>query len=393
MNYKKLLPSLLTLALLFNACGSNSVEENAHGGSFSKSEKEFVHNLFLTEYLWYDQVTSNLDYTSIQTPNALVKELRVSPDIWSFSMNTDEYENFVNQKTEGFGFGYTPDFVVFLVRIGSPAYGKLHRGDKIIGINNELASAAAIYEEGQKLGTSTTFTVLRNGSEEQITIIPREYTFKVTQDKIIQHNNLNVGYLRYDSFTSTSVGEFEQAFTRFKQANIDELVIDLRYNGGGSISVASALLDNISNAQPGSRQGYLDWNDNQKHKNENFYFSDEVEANDLNMKRVIFLVTKSSASASELVISTLKPYLGSSNVVTIGTATHGKNVGMSGKAYGNNYYFLINFFVKNNADETTSFLGIPVTCHADDDLTRAFGDPSETMFSTALYYIQNNRCP
>lgn len=394
MNYTKLLPYLLILTLLFNACGSNSENKDNTVDIFNKAEKQFVHNLFLTEYLWADQVTSNIDYASISSPNALIDTLRINPpDIWSFSMNENQYEDFINQKTKGFGFGYTPEFIVFLVRIGSPAYGKLHRGDKIIGINNKLASSDTLHSVGQKLGTPTTFTVLRGSSEVKVTITPREYSFKVTQGKVIQHNNQHVGYLRYDSFTSTSVGEFEKSFTAFKNANISELVIDLRYNGGGSVSVASTLLDNISNAQPGSRQGYLDWNDNHKNKNENFYFSDDVESNDLNMKRVIFLVTNSSASASELVISALKPYLGDSNVVTIGSATHGKNVGMSGKSYGSNYYFLINFFVRNNADETTSFSGIPVTCHAEDDLTRSFGDPQETMLATALYYVKNNHCP
>ena len=111
------------------------------------------------------------------------------------------------------------------------------------------------------------------------------------------------------------------------------------------------------------------------------------------MQRVFFLTTENSASASELVISALRPYLGDSNIITIGSKTHGKPVGMGGRVYGNNYYFLINFFVRNDAGETTSFDGIPVTCSAEDDITNAMGDENETMLSTALYYIQNGRCP
>ncbi|HHD78541.1 MAG TPA: hypothetical protein ENK98_02705, partial [Epsilonproteobacteria bacterium] len=346
---------LLSFSLLLSACGSSQ--------SFTQEEKKFVHNLFLTQYLWYDQVASNINYQSFTTPNALIDALRVNPpDRWSFSLTSEEYDNFVNQKTEGFGFGFTPEFNIFLVRIGSPAYGKLFRGDKIISINGNLASTQALKSAKEKLGTPTTFTVLRNGQEEEVNITPNAYTFHVAQGKVIQQDNKNIGYLRYDSFTSTSVNELEQAFTQFKQANISDLIIDLRYNGGGSIAVASTLLDNISNTHAGERQGYLDWNANYKHKNANFYFSDEVEPNDLNMKRVIFLVTKNSASASELVISALKPYLGVNNVITIGTQTHGKNVGVSGMVYGNNYYVIINFYVRNNAGETTSSHGIAPTC-------------------------------
>jgi len=63
---------------------------------------------------------------------------------------------------------------------------------------------------------------------------------------------------------------------------------------------------------------------------------------------------------------------------------------MSGKSYGNNYYFLINFFIKNNTNNSTSFNGIPVTCVAKDDLTHIMGDTNETMLNTALKFMKIN---
>jgi len=110
------------------------------------------------------------------------------------------------------------------------------------------------------------------------------------------------------------------------------------------------------------------------------------------MHRVFFLVTKSSASASEAVISALAPYFGADNIISVGDDTHGKPVGMSGKVYEQNYYFLINFFVRNNAGDTTSFDGIPTTCTAEDDLAHMMGDENESMLNTALYYIENGSC-
>ena len=146
---------------------------------------------------------------------------------------------------------------------------------------------------------------------------------------------------------------------------------------------------------PEKRQLYLDWNANYQQNNSTYSFEDldMQDGNELNMQRIFFLVTKSSASASEAIISSLIPYLGSSNVITIGADTHGKPVGMSGRIYGDNYYFLINFFVRNNANETTSFDGISVTCLAEDDLTHLMGDANETMLETALDYIQTGACP
>jgi len=395
---KRLLTSLLFLTLLLlHGCGGGSSSDTSTTTTFTLDEKEFVHTLFLTEYLWYDQVTPTIDYDQYTTPQALVTALRVDPpDQWSFTMTAEEYENYVNQTTAGFGFGYTSDdFIIYLVRIDAPAWGKLQRGDKIIALDGTAVTYDLLHEASQNLGTPTTFTLDRNGTDINVTVTPEEYTFKVTQGSVVEHNGLNIGYLRYDSFTSTSVEEIENAFTLFKNNNINELVIDLRYNGGGSVAVASLLLDNITNQYPGKQQCYLDWNANYQQNNESYYFetADEEDGNELAMQRVFFLVTKDSASASELVISALKPYLGDANVITIGDYTHGKNVGMQGRIYNTDYYFLINFYVKNSAGEITSFDGIPPVCTAEDDLTHLRGDENETMLQTALFYIDNGNCP
>jgi hypothetical protein len=390
MKYKILTLLFISLSLILSSCGSGG---SSSSSTFSLAEKEFIHNLFLTEYLWYDEVASNINYEEYNTSKSLVESLRVNPpDQWSFTITSEEYEDFVNQKTIGFGFGYSTDFKIFLVRINAPAYGKLFRGDMILEINGESVNKSNIANASKNIGVTTTFTVLRQGNEVNIDIAPKEYTFKVTLGKIINTHGIKVGYLRYDSFTESSVDEFEKEFTKFKDENISELIIDLRYNGGGSVATTSALLDNISGIHAGERQIYLDWNDNYKNKNINYYFEDTnvQDGNELNMKRVIFLVTKDSASASEVLINSLIPYLGVANIITIGENTHGKPVGMSGKSYGNNYYFIINFFVNNNAANSISFNGIPATCFANDDLTHLMGDENETMLKTALEFIEIN---
>jgi len=395
MKYKVVITLLTTLSLFLNSCGSSS-DSSSTTVTFEQENKTFLHDLFLSEYLWYDQVASNVDYSQFDTPQMMIDALRViPPDQWSFAMTAQEYEDFENQSTSGFGFGYTPELIIFLVRIDAPAYGKLFRGDKILEINSKPATQALIMEASDNVGNETVFTVLRGAQELEVRVTSSPYSFKVSLGKIIPQGSKNIAYLRYDAFTESSVSEFEAIFNTFKSADVNELVIDLRYNGGGSISTASALLDNISNGYAGKRQVYLDWNANYKHNNANYYFEDAdmQDGNELNMKRVIFLVTHNSASSSELVISALKPYLGDRNVITIGSATHGKPVGMSGRIDGSFYYFLVNFFVRNNVDETTSFYGIPATCSAEDDLSHSMGDTNEAMLSTALYYISHNACP
>ncbi|WP_309498051.1 S41 family peptidase [Sulfurovum sp.] len=395
MNFKIFSIPLITLSLFLNSCGSSSSSSNKTA-TFEIENKTFLHELFLSEYLWYDQVASNVDYTQYSSPHMMINTLRIMPpDQWSFALTAQEYEDFENQNTSGFGIGYTQDLTIFLVRIDAPAYGKLFRGDKILEVNSKAATQVLITQTSENVGHETVFTVLRGAQEVQVSVTPRAYSYKVSLGKIIPQGSKNIAYLRYDAFTESSVSEFEAIFSTFKSANVNELVIDMRYNGGGSISTASALLDNISNVNAGKRQVYLDWNANYKHNNTNYYFEDAdmQDGNELNMKRVIFLVTYNSASSSELIISALRPYLGSTNVVTVGSATHGKPVGMSGRIDGEFYYFLVNFYVRNNAAETTSFYGIPATCTAEDDLSHIMGDVNEEMLSTALYYITHNVCP
>lgn len=412
MNIKILVPTLMILMMLMNACGSNNLGDkikptvtpeptatpeptsSPHPITYTDQEKLFVHRLFLSGYLWNKQVEKNVDFSLIRSAQAMINILRVPSDRWSSSLTSQQYENFANQKTVGFGFGFTSDFDIYFVRIGAPAYNKLFRGDKILKINGKEVSSQSIANARKNTGTLTSFTVLRDNLEVQVNIAASQYTFKVSLGKIIEKNSKKIGYLRYDSFTESSVTEFEKIFTTFKAANISELIIDLRYNGGGSIGVASILLDNITNAYPEQRQVYLDWNEDSQDENTEYTFAstDLQDGNELNMNRVVFLVTKNSASASELVISALKPYLGEESIITIGTNTHGKPVGMSGSIYGNNIYFLINFIVRNNLANTTSFNGITPTCTAKDDIAHKMGDENETMLSTALYYIENDTC-
>jgi len=387
MYNKVIYPLLLSISLLLVACGGGGSSSVPTTQAFTTDEKSFVNDFFHSEYLWFDEVV-DVDYNSYETPQSLIDALRVPQDKWSFSITEAAYEDMVNQTTAGFGFGYTADFTLYLVRINAPAWGLLQRGDRLLEVNGEAVSKENIAQASENLNVSSTFTVLRNGSETTVTLAPSEYSFNVTAGEVL---NGNVGYLRYDAFTGTSVAEFETQFTKFKAAGITDLVVDLRYNGGGSVDVASILLSNFTNRYPGQRQVYLDWNVNYQSQNSSYYF-DEVESNDLDMTRVIFLVTQNSASASEMVISALTPYFGSDNVITIGDVTHGKPVGMNGRSYSSNFYFLINFTVRNNAGETTSLDGIAVDCPAEDDLTHLRGDPEETMLKTALHYIDTGIC-
>ena len=394
MPKKRFYLAVLLFVLLLTGCGPDSSESKSP--DFSANAKSFLYGLFTSEYLWYDQVPTDVDLSSFSDPNQMIDALRVNPpDRWSAALSMEEFEAFLNQESVGFGIGLTSNFEISFVLIGAPAYHKLYRGDKIIKINGKDISMSHLKNTAQKLNRPTTFTVARKGEILEVSVTPAKYQYQVTESQVIRHNNRNIGYLRYDEFSENSILELEEDFTRFKNANIQELIIDLRYNRGGTVTAASALLDNIIATHPGEKQFYLDWNENNKEKNSYYYFEDRSlqDGNELNMPRVFFLVTANSASASEAAINALIPYLGRHNVITIGDYTHGKPVGMRGRVFENHIYLLVNFIVRNRDGISTSFDGIAPTCRAADDITHRMGDTEEAMLSTALYYIDYGVCP
>jgi hypothetical protein len=203
-----------------------------------------------------------------------------------------------------------------------------------------------------------------------------------------------VGYLRLDSFLGDDeiLAQIESAFNSFKKESIEKLIIDLRYNGGGSVDLASKLLDKLVINKENQTQFTLAWNENYKNQNQIYRFNSSSNA--LDLKQILFLTTQGSASASELVISAMMPYLPEENVVIIGDKTHGKPVGMSGQYDGSYYYFLINFVVQNSLGFYDYFNGLPVTsgCYIKDDPFHEMGDPKESMLKSALQYIDTGSC-
>jgi C-terminal processing protease CtpA/Prc len=392
---------MLAIALLFTACGSQKYPHGSPGGddgggnnnpSFSNNEKAYLYNLFLTEYYWYDKVPEKFDYSSYTEPKPMIDDLKYADkDRWSFAMTKQEYNDFAEQKTAGFGFGYTPDMFIYMVRIDSPAdKAGLMRGDLIVEVNGQAATPDLIAKASSNLNQMTRFTVDRSGVSATINITAKEYNFKVASSGILKTpDNTAVGYLRFDSFTDNATDELESIFTDFKKGNIDRLVIDLRYNGGGYLNTASILLDKLVRGKDGKVQFKLAWNAKNSSKDEVAEF--ETDDNSLDLKQILFLTTQKSASASELVINALYPYLGDS-VIIVGDKTHGKPVGMAGRSYGNHVYFLINFLVENADGFSDYFEGLPADCSAVDDFSHQMGDPEEAMLKEALYYIDNGSC-
>ncbi|WP_310555830.1 S41 family peptidase [Flavobacterium sp.] len=150
--------------------------------------------------------------------------------------------------------------------------------------------------------------------------------------KVIPVGAKKVGYLVYNGFYGEYETELNAAFAYFKSENVTDLVLDLRYNGGGSIDTANRLGTMITGQFSGQIYAQQQWNPKiqpRLNPNESINIFETTTRNgaainSLNLSKVYILTTRNTASASELVINCLDPYI---NVVQIGTTTTGKNVG------------------------------------------------------------------
>ena len=360
------------------------------------SQKRFVYNDMKENYLWNNQMPQ-VDIDDYSSAEELLEALKVTQDRWSFIANKKDIENYFNNgKYIGIGVKFTKssgNLYVSLVFNNSPAYNAgLKRGAKILKINGVNVATASDKElndalGADKVGTNVTIEALQDGSIQTFNMQKDEiFANSVIKKSIINSGNKKIGYLVFDKFVQFSGNELYNAFKYFRDENIDKLIVDLRYNGGGLLSIARYLASLIA----GYQNGYfakLIYNDNNQNYNQQLGFISPVNA--LNLSEVYFITTSHSCSASEAVINGLKPYI---NVKIFGHNSCGKPVGMIPKTFCDKELFAINFKIVNSEDFGDYFNGIDVDCQANDDLTHDFGDTNESMLKSVLYYINNNSC-
>jgi carboxyl-terminal processing protease len=216
----------------------------------------------------------------------------------------------------------------------------IKRGDIFYGVN------------GTQLTVSNRYTLLLNAENYTLNladydggaITPNGKSVTLTKtvlaenpiliNTVIESGTHKIGYLMYNGFYPNYDTQLNDAFATLKSQGVTDLVLDLRYNGGGSVQTATRLASMITGQFTDKVFSKQEWNYkiNDYFKSEdpdalNNYFTNTIEGtpiNNLNLTKVYILTTKSTASASELVINGLKPYI---DVVQIGDYTTGKNVG------------------------------------------------------------------
>ena len=214
---------------------------------------------------------------------------------------------------------------------------------------------------------------------------------------IIDDGGKQVGYLNLRTFiVSDAAAQLRGAFELFKANNVSELIIDFRYNGGGLVSVANTFGDLLGEGRIGQVWSQTVLRESKSAQNDTRFFANEVQS--LQASKIAFITTGNSASASELVINSMLPYLDPANVALIGRNTSGKPVGQFGFDLDECDLRVraVAFQTINANDGGDYFTGlassVPNTCRADDDISRALGDRDEASVSVALDFLGGRAC-
>ena len=371
----KYLFNALFLTLVFVSC---SRDDNNDTGSTTKPDEinNFVWKAMNSWYYWQpnvpnladsfdDNQTTYANFLNGKTPDKLFYSLlyqRGTIDRFSWIENNNEvvYSSKIAEveKSGGFDIGIYPKdntnttavaLVNYVVPNSPAALAGLKRGDVITKVNGSpltLNNSDLLYNNQVTVTLAATVQLTSAG----LITTDKTSSISITQADIDEnpiayyekkvYGTKNIGYLVFNAFKADYNDELNAAFAQMKADGINELVLDLRYNGGGSLETAVALAGMINDSYSGSPYVFLDFNN--KHNSEDGfdYLSNQMNTyslvnnrpeksgtqtiNSLNLTKVYVLVNFQTASASELTVQCLKKYV---NVVTIGYDTVGKFVG------------------------------------------------------------------
>jgi len=196
--------------------------------------------------------------------------------------------------------------------------------------------------------------------------------------RIIDNGGQKVGYINLRTFVTTADRSLREAFASFKAEGVTQIIVDLRYNGGGLISVAN-LFSELLNAQRGGQVlSYAMYRPSKASQNVTNVIGTQPQA--IAATKVAFIGTDWTASASELVINAQRPFLGA-DVALIGSNTYGKPVGQIAldRPECDDRLRAVAIETENSAHEGGYYTGLAsrmaVTCQANDDVLRSLGDP------------------
>ncbi|MGB1274764.1 MAG: S41 family peptidase [Nannocystaceae bacterium] len=371
----------------------------------NEKQNEFVYDAMANSYLWNNELPpkEEVDFNASE-PADFVRTLRHQEfDRWSrVSDQSTSDALFMDGKFIGLGFSHRRDsngrIRVSFVHAGSPAdLAGIRRGDEVTAINS--VRIATIDEDGlwgeifgpNDLGETTEVSTLKADGTAADFVLERSWVdiALVPATNIVNHDGHTYGYLNFATFVGAGSDALDDAFEEFGEAEVDALIVDLRYNGGGLLSIARHFINLIAGATTGGGVVAYDveYNPNLADNNESHDISDPKRS--IPLDHVVFITTRSTLSASELVMNSVRAHM---PIYVVGSRTGGKPVGSKHYDFCDKTLFPITFRLRNAKGESDYFEGLSPDCELDDDFDHALGDPNEAGFAAALN-VAKGVCP
>ena len=381
---------LLIIVVLFFNCKK---ETQTNTNPTVDPKVKFTADTFNDLYLWYGTMPA-VDLTTFKTPEEYISSVKYTKDRWSFTMSYTDMVNLLqNGITTGWGAGLrfnaqNPLRVLYVYDNSAMGKAGVKRGWQIKAINGKLVSVMSVSEVNTVLANSSnSFNFIANdGTESTISLTKGGIVINAVQySHIYPLSGKKIGYLVFNEFLGSSVRELNTVFNNFSTAGITDLILDLRYNGGGTLDSADSLVAMIAGKLNKDRI-YNTLKYNNKHTNLNFSQLIKLKQNSVQPDKVVVITTNSTASASELVIAGLMPFM---NLKLIGSATQGKPVGMNiaGDTKLNIAVAPISFQNVNSQGYTDYFDGIPADFAVNDNALQDWGILTDGCLIAALNYI------
>ncbi len=290
----------------------------------------------------------------------------------------------------------------------------IDRGTELLAIGtnaNDLVTVSSLLASGgpgavsSALGPSTAgvtrlFRIRNANGTNTVSVTRADFNIEAVSSRygarIINDGGRRIGYFNLRTFIATANDQMRTAFADFRAQGITDFIIDFRYNGGGLVSTAE-LLSNLlgGDRSPGDVLSRTTFRPSRNSNDRTAFFQQQPQS--VRPLKIAFIGTRSTASASELVMNSLNPFLGV-NAALIGTDTSGKPVGQIGldQAACDDRLRVIAFSTQNSANEGFYYSGMArlmrSSCTATDDVTRPLGDPQEDSIARAIDFIQGRSC-
>jgi carboxyl-terminal processing protease len=429
------LPSLtvlLTTALvtLLAACsggggGGDGGNNGGGGGTGACSEtarKQWVLDVARDWYLFPETLPATVNLSAYRTAEELLDALTATAraegkDRYFSYLTTRAAENSLLGEGEFVGFGFrnrtdqgNRPFILDVFENSPAAAAGLRRGDEIVAVNegNGFVPVSQSLVNGKTLsdllgpaevGITRGLRILRDGSTFEVSLTKRTVRLDPVPDdfgsKVIPFaGTTGIGYLHLRSYISTADPQLRTAFAEFRARDIEYFIIDLRYNGGGLVSTAELVNNLLGGARSSSDVQYRIVH-NSARSNQNSTVRFQPQSQTVRPVRIAFLTTQASASASEININTLEPYV---ETAIVGSNTFGKPVGQYAfdLAGCEDRLRLVAFKTVNSQGAGDYYNGLASTmryaCAAPDTLDAPLGTVQDRLVSEAMYWLSNGAC-